>query len=82
MKGIELTFNIRLNELVDTAKRLKSISVRQIAEECGICYTTFRAILSGRTMPTCRNLKFIADYFGVSSDYLLGREGYFLEEKT
>ena len=80
MKGIELTFCIRLNELVDTAVAMKKISVRQIAEECGICYTTFRAILAGRMMPTCRNLKAIADYFGVSADYLLGREGYFLEE--
>lgn len=82
MKQSEFILSERLNSLVDTAVTMKKISVRQIAKEAGIRHTTFRSILSGKNNTTCRNLKLIADYFGVSTDYLLGREGYFLEEKS
>jgi transcriptional regulator with XRE-family HTH domain len=34
----------------------------------------------GEALPVAENLLKIADYFGVSTDYLLGREGYEMEE--
>ena len=36
---------------------------------------------SGKTLPGAEILLKLADYFGVSTDYLLGREGYELEDE-
>jgi ATP-dependent protease HslVU (ClpYQ) ATPase subunit len=33
-------------------------------------------------MPSSRNLKKVADYFGVTTDYLLGRDGIRLSEDS
>ena len=36
----------------------------------------------GEWLPNIQNLLKLADYFGVSTDYLLGREDYEMEENT
>lgn len=52
-----------------------------MAEEMGVSHNTISDYRAGVCLPGAENLLKLADYFGVSTDYLLGREGYELEEK-
>ena len=63
-------FAERLSELIFDSKK----NVRDIAKEIGIGKTTVYEYLAGRKAPTLSNLIKLADYFGCSTDYLLGLE--------
>ncbi|MGN0788403.1 MAG: helix-turn-helix domain-containing protein [Christensenellales bacterium] len=63
-------FAERLTELIFDSKK----TARDVAREVGIGKTTIYEYLSGNKMPTLGNLIKIADYFGCSTDYLLGLE--------
>lgn len=52
----------------------RGVSVRQVALACGIATSTMSEWKSGRSVPKMDKMQRIADYFGVSLDYLLGRE--------
>ena len=45
-----------------------------LAAEIGVCPATLWAFLHGKSSWTGRKLILFADYFGVTTDYLLGRE--------
>ena len=62
------TFRVRFKELVDA----KGISKKQCAEEIGISYTTFQNMYSHGRSKGLKILMLVAEYFNVSSDYLLG----------
>lgn len=61
------------------AKRLKSlresrrIYQREVAEVLGITTRAYQFYESGRSEPNAKMLIAIADFYGVSTDYLLGR---------
>ncbi len=63
-------FAERLSELIFDSKK----TARDVAGEMAIGKTTVYEYLSGQKMPTLRNLVKLADYFGCSTDYLLGLE--------
>lgn len=63
-------FADRLSELIFDRKK----TAREVAEEISIGKTTVYDYLSGQKMPTLSNLVKLADYFGCSTDYLLGLE--------
>ena len=65
-------FADRLSELIFDRKK----TVREVAQETDIGKSTVYEYLSGRKMPTLRNLVKLADYFGCSTDYLLGLTDY------
>jgi len=46
----------------------------QVAKTTGISNTTFTDWKNGRSVPKTDKLTLIADYFGVSTDYLLGKK--------
>lgn len=48
-------------------------TILQMSVESGISYVTFYKYVTGKMTPGVENLVKIADYFGVSTDYLLGR---------
>lgn len=73
-------FRERFKHLLFTAYKVQGLSARKIANEIEIDPSAFTNYCTGRTLPIAENLIKIADYFGVSTDYLLGREGYELEE--
>ena len=51
------------------------ISQRKLSKEAGISNSTISRILSGEMRnPTADTLVKLADYFGVTTDYLLGRD--------
>ena len=64
------TFKTRLKFLCDKS----GISAHTIAELCGISSNLVGMYLSGVCLPRVSTLIKIADYFGVSVDYLLGRK--------
>lgn len=51
----------------------KGVSQKQVAESLGITETGYQNYEVGRRKPTFDILPAIADFFGVSTDYLFGR---------
>lgn len=58
-----------LGELIDAS----GVSLRELARQTDISFTTLSQYRAGTSQPTAPRLEALADYFGVSVDYLLGR---------
>ena len=54
----------------------RRISRRVLSELCGLDRNAVSRYERGEKMPSVRSLIAIADFFEVSTDYLLGRDGY------
>ena len=65
-------FAERLLEL----RKEKEISQAKLAQELQVSYSVVCYWETDRSEPTAPNLVKIADYFGVTVDYLLGRTDY------
>lgn len=65
------TFADRLKEL----KERKRVEWPEVAKKTGICQATIMNYACGRREPNLSYLIWLADYFGVSLDYLAGRDG-------
>ena len=74
-------FKERLNHLIFSAHKVQGLTCRQICSQTGISYSSFIYFKNGYYLPGAKTLIKLADYFGVSTDYLLGREGYELEDE-
>ena len=62
-------FSVRLREL-RTSKR---VTQKQAAEGVGLSERIYQSYELGEKEPTLGNINKLADYFDVSTDYLLGR---------
>lgn len=51
----------------------ESMSREDLARRMGVSYMTVRNWERGNTEPSATQIKALADLFGVSTDYLLGR---------
>ena len=60
-----------LYEKIKELAKQKKVSIRQVEEKLGIANGTIRRW--GKTNPSVKTVKSVADYFNVSVDYLLGR---------
>ena len=69
----------RFDNLVVSAVSMNHKSISDIIREMGVRRSTLYTYRNRKTLPSTKTLLKIADYFGVSTDYLLGREGYELE---
>ena len=65
-------FGERLLEL----RKEKGVSQAKLAKDLGVSYSVVCYWETNRSEPTAPNLIKIADYFGVSVDFLLGRVEY------
>ena len=72
-------FRERLNHLMFSAHKVQRLTNKEIAQDLGISQSAMQYYKSGKTLPGAEILLKLADYFGVSTDYLLGREGYEIE---
>lgn len=79
-KYIDHPFCQNLRNLMYSANKVQGLNGRKIAKELGVSTTVLSAYRTGVCLPNAENLLKLADYFGVSTDYLLGREGYEMEE--
>lgn len=78
MKNIEEileTFSKRLRALMTNADG-KKMSNKELSEKCGLPRTTINGWLSGKRCPTVYSAYVLAEYFGVSIDYLTGRKDF------
>ncbi len=64
-----MEFSIRLREL---RKEQKKTQV-QVAKAIGMTERQYQVLEAGNSLPNFNNLWALADYFGVSMDYLAGR---------
>ena len=62
-------FSERLKEL----RNERGLKQREMAEICGLKMRGYQQYEYDETYPTVPGLIFLADYFGVSIDYLVGR---------
>ncbi|MDE7182670.1 MAG: helix-turn-helix transcriptional regulator [Clostridia bacterium] len=61
-------FAVRLSELLE----MNNLSKRALAKNIGISAMSISDWTNGKVQPTAENIYIIAEYFDVSSDYLLG----------
>lgn len=66
-------FAQRLTELL----ALNNLSKRALAQKIEVSAMSISDWSTGKVQPTAENIYLIAEYFGVSSDYLLGLEDDF-----
>lgn len=78
-------FQKRLIQLIEN----KNIGQKEVAEKTGITEATISRYITGKMKPTMKNAQLLADYFGVSIDYLSGGSGspttkndYYINEDT
>ena len=70
MKTDLLAFSVRLKEL-----RLKAnLQQTEMAQMLGVSFMQYYRYEHGKSFPRYADLIALADYFGVSLDYLCGRE--------
>ena len=62
-----------LSERILLLLKERGLNQEQIAEQTGIGYRSYRRYGSGEREPSASTLTVLADFFGVSADYLLGR---------
>ena len=57
-------------------RKLNNVTQRQMAEYLKITQPSYIRYENGTAEPSLENLVKIADYFDISTDYLLGREEF------
>lgn len=63
---------MNFNEIILDLRKERGISQQQVAEAIGISQSTIAKIEIGRNEATASTIRKLADFFGVSSDYILG----------
>ena len=69
MDDILKKFGLRLKEL----RKSRGLKQKDMADLMGMTDRNYQRFEYGKVNVTARTLAFLADYFGVSTDYLLGR---------
>lgn len=62
-----------LSPRVEALMNERKMTRRALAEACGVNITTVSRIIRNNDWPTLFNAVMLAEYFGVSLDYLAGR---------
>ena len=73
-----MNFALRLNEL----REKRHVSQKELAGALGVGIATVGMWESSERVPPAKRLQMIANFFGVSVDYLLGREDFTPEERA
>lgn len=75
-------------EVFEQLLQKRGISAYKVAKEAGVTQTALSNWKTGRNTPSTNTLQKIADYFGVTIDYLMsgeekdGAEKYYVNEET
>lgn len=67
---------MKVNEMIVNLREKRNISQRELANRIGINKSVMNRIESGERDVRAHELEAIANYFDVSTDYLLGREEF------
>lgn len=68
-----MQFSERLKDL----RHEKGVTITQVARACKVSIQCISSLEMGKRNPTGSTISMLADYFGVSTDYLLGRSDDF-----
>lgn len=68
--------NIAFPQRLQALREKKRLSRRTLAELCGLSKNMISLYERGEKAPSVDALISLADYFGVSTDYLLGRKNF------
>lgn len=60
-------------ERIKSLRNERRIYQREVAEYLGVTLRSYQSYESGQSEPNLERLRALADYFGVTTDYLLGR---------
>ena len=66
-------FMPKFSERLKALRKERGLKQREMAEICGLKMRGYQQYEYDETYPTVPGLVFLADYFDVSTDYLLGR---------
>ena len=72
IKGV-MVFMAKFSERLKELRKERGLKQREIAEICALKVRSYQQYEYEETYPTVPGLIFLADYFEVSTDYLLGR---------
>lgn len=65
--------NVRFGRVLKCLMRQTGTTQAELAEHIGVTRQSVSSYLTGKTSPSMQGMGDIADFFGVSVDYLLGR---------
>lgn len=65
---------MHLKDVLKELRIKKGLKQSDVAEELGLKVNTYQSYERGQSEPNCATLRRIADFYGVTTDYLLGRE--------
>lgn len=65
-----------IGEKLKELRLQKNLTLRELGKLTNISHSFLADIESGRSVPSIDTLETLADFFGVSTDYLLGRTTY------
>lgn len=69
-----MDMNVRLiGQRIRTARKLRGLTLEQVAEHLGFATESVAHIESGASKPSLQTFLKLADYFDVSADFLAGR---------
>ena len=71
-----MCYCVFMKEKLKQLRKEKKLTLKQIAEELNISVSAYSNYEQGIRLPNYDILLKIADFFDVSTDYLLGREEY------
>ena len=63
-----------LSEILRSLRASKSLTQSDVAKILGLTTNAYQSYERGTSEPGCTALNILADFFGVSTDYLLGRD--------
>ena len=73
MKNIDINENKIVLKNLQTIRNKRNISQVKLATDIGVSQELISQYELGKSVPNCKTLLLIADYFNCSTDYLLGR---------
>lgn len=74
--SVEFILNVKMRTTKNRLCELRisrGLTIRALAEKVGVSHTQITHIENGKRNLTTKNARILADFFGVSTDYLLGR---------
>ena len=72
---------MKFNEILKELREDRDINKISLSKAIKVSRQLITAFENGSSLPNIETLREIADYFGVSADYLLGREEYITLQK-
>lgn len=78
----KVLLEVKIMKILRELRKAKSLTIAKTAESLNMPFETYRSYEAGRNQADYETLVKLADFFGVSVDYLLGRDEFKPEERA